>query len=70
MADHQAKGSYMEAEECRVLSDKLKKNYEERRVYELHQRHEQEQTDLAKNFENELRDLIIYWEKNIEQHNK
>lgn len=69
MVDYQSKGSYMEAEECRVLADKLKKDYEERRILELHQRHEQEEADLIRNYENELRDLIIHWEKTIEEHN-
>ncbi len=50
MVEHQERGEYMPAEEARVLSEKLKKQYEERRIYEMHRRQDQEEADLIKNY--------------------
>lgn len=46
MNDHQKKGNYIDAENCRLLSEQLKKDLENRRLHEMEQRQKKENSDL------------------------
>lgn len=46
MHEHQKNGNYVEAENHRLASEQLKRDLEARRIYEMEQRHAQENSDL------------------------
>lgn len=46
MHEHQKNGNYVEAETQRLASEQLRRDLEARRVYEMEQRHAQEDSDL------------------------
>ncbi len=48
MYEHQKTGDYIEAEKLRLMSEQLKKDLETRRVYEMEQRHNQENNDVVR----------------------
>ena len=43
MLELQDKGDYVEAEECRQRVERLKQQYEKRRLYEMDLRHKEEE---------------------------
>lgn len=48
MHEHQKNGNYVEAEAQRLASEQLRRDLEARRVYEMEQRHAQEDADLER----------------------
>lgn len=68
MEDHQRNGNYVEAETCRVNVEQLKKDYESRKLYELQQKHKQQNTDLARTHDQQLDHFNKFWDKKMEEH--
>ena len=68
MTDHQNSGKYVEAEECRLLIEKLKKDHVARLQYELEQRQNNEDQEIAKTHEQELDNFNKFWDKKLEDY--
>lgn len=52
------------------MSEQLKKDLEARRIYEMEQRHSQENTDLARAHQDELKTFNDFWDKKIYEYNQ
>ena len=66
MMENQKGGQYVEAENLRVMSEQLKRDLEARRVYEMEQRHNQENNDLIRSHQEELKTFNDFWDKKIQ----
>lgn len=66
MIENQKNGQYVEAENLRITSEQLKKDLEARRVYEMEQRHNQENNDLVRSHEEELKTFNDFWDKKVQ----
>lgn len=54
MEDCQRTGNYVEAENCRVSVEQLKKDFETRKLYELNMKHKHENTELSNTHQQEM----------------
>ncbi len=70
MMENQKGGQYVEAENLRVMSEQLKRDLEARRVYEMEQRHNQENNDLIRSHQEELKTFNDFWDKKIQQYSQ
>ena len=67
MEEFQRNGNYVEAENCRINVEQLKKDYQARKLYELNMKHKQENTDLAHTHHQEMENFNKFWDKKMEQ---
>lgn len=61
---HQKNGNYGDAEKSRVKIESLEKEHDERELFEMHQRHKKEMSDLLKNNQDTLAAFNDFWNKN------
>ena len=70
MTEGQRNGNYVEAENCRVAIEQLKKDYEVRRLYELNEKQKQENSELARSHDDEIDNFNKFWDKKMEDYSK
>ena len=68
MNDYQTNAKYVEAEECRLHVEQLKKDHVARLQYELEERHRQEDSQLARTHQQELDNFNKFWDKKMEDY--
>lgn len=61
---HQKNGNYGDAEKSRVKIESLEKEHDERELFEMHQRHKKEMSDLLKSNQDALSAFNDFWNKN------
>ena len=61
---HQKNGNYGDAEKSRVKIESLEKEHDERELFEMHQRHKKEMSDLLKSNQDTLAAFNDFWNKN------
>ncbi len=61
---HQKNGNYGDAEKSRVKIESLEKEHDERELFEMHQRHKKEMSDLLKSNQDALAAFNDFWNKN------
>lgn len=67
MEDSQHNGNYVEAQNCRVMVEQLKKDFQARKLYELNAKHKHENSDLSHTHNEEMEHFNKFWDKKMEE---
>lgn len=65
MDDCTKTGNYVEAENCRVSIQQLRKDYDLRVIEEMEQKHQKDSSELAESHEKEMQTFNNGWEKKL-----